>query len=130
MTATPPDSWIDLDRLLCGGPAAGNEGLGAWHQVLLEEGAEVAGRAGGAGDVGAADREGVARLAHGVLEVQVEALAAQLLDDLAGPCDALMLRPLAGRSDLPQVDPVTAYMQVFGVLVHARHLDCRHQLDA
>ena len=58
-----------LDRLLGGRPAARHEGLGAGHQVLLEEGAEVAGRAGRPGDVGAADRERVAGLADRVLEV-------------------------------------------------------------
>ena len=82
--------------------AARHERLGAGHQVLLEEGAEVAARAGRPGDVGPADREGVARLAHRVLEVQVEALAPQVLDDLPGPGDALALGPLAGRRDLPR----------------------------
>ena len=52
-----------LDRLLGGRPAARHEGLGAGDQVLLEEGAEVAGRPGCLGDVGTADRERVAGLA-------------------------------------------------------------------
>ena len=85
MTATPPALVDQLDRLLGGRPAPRHEGLGARHQVLLEEGAQVAGRARGAGDVGAADRERVAGLADRVLEVQVEALPAQLLDDLRRP---------------------------------------------
>ena len=118
-----------LDRLLGGRPAAGHEGLRARHQVLLEEGPEVAARAGRPGDVGAADRERVAGLADRVLEVQVEALAAQLLDDLPGPGDALVLGALAGAGDRAEVDPVAADVEVFGVLVHAGHLDRRHQLD-
>jgi hypothetical protein len=61
--------------------------------------------------------------------MQVEALTAQLLDDLPGPRDALVLGPLAGRRDRSQVDPIPADMQVFRVLVHARHLDRRDQLD-
>ena len=63
----------------------GTNAFAPGHQVLLEEGAEVAGRAGGPGDVGAADRERVARLPHRVLEVEVEPLGAQLLDDLSRP---------------------------------------------
>ena len=54
---------------------------------------------------------------------------AQVLDDLPGPLAAPLLRPLAGRRDLLQVDPVAADVEVFRVLVHARHLDRRHQLD-
>ncbi len=61
--------------------------------------------------------------------MQVEPLPAQLLDDLTGPRDPLMLSPLAGRRDRPQIHPVPAHMQVFRVLVHAGHLDSRHQLD-
>jgi len=61
--------------------------------------------------------------------VQVEALAPQLLDDLPGPGHPLMLRPLTSRRDLPQIDPIPADMQVFRVLMHARHLNRRHQLD-
>ncbi len=118
-----------LDRLLRGRPAAGDEGLGSRHQVLLEERPEVAAGAGRPGDVGAADRERVAGLADGVLEVQVEALAAQLLDDLAGAGDALVLGALAGAGDLAEVDPVAADVEVFGVLVHAGHLDRGDQLD-
>src|SRR4051794_36890590 len=95
-----------LDRLLGGRPAAGDEGLRAGPQVLLEEGPEVAARAGRPGDVGAADRERVARLADRVLEVQVEALAAKLLDDLAGTGDALVLGALAGAGDLADADPI------------------------
>ena len=85
MTATPPASWISSIACCGGRPAARDEGLGAGHQVLLEEGAEVAGRAGRPGDVRAADRVGGAGLADRVLEGQVEALAAQVLDDLPGP---------------------------------------------
>ena len=118
-----------LDRLRGGRPAARHEGLGAGHQVLLEEGAEVAGRPRRLGDVRAADRVGGAGLADRVLERQVEALPAQVLDDLPGPGAPLLLGPLAGRRHLLQVDPVAADVQVFGVLVNARHLDRRHQLD-
>ena len=129
MTATPPASWIR--PIACCGvrPAAGDEGFGAGHQVLLEEGAEVAGRAGGLGDVGAADRVGAAGLADRVVEGQVEAEAAQVLDDLPGPGAALVLGALAGRLDLLQVDPVAADMEVFGVLVDAGHLHRGHDLD-
>ena len=65
----------------------------------------------------------------GVLEVDVEAVLAQVRDDLPGPRHPLVLRPLTGGGDLPQVDPVPADVEVVGVLVHARHLDRRHQLD-
>ena len=41
----------------------------------------------------------------------------------------LVLGALAGAGDLPEVDPVAADVEVFGVLVHAGHLDRRHQLD-
>jgi hypothetical protein len=115
-----------LDRLLGGRPAAGDEGFGTGDQVLLEEGAEVAGRAGCLGDVGAADRVGGAGLADRVLEGQVEALAAQVLDDLPGPSAALLLGAVAGRRHLLEVDPVAADMQVFRIAMDARHLDRRH----
>ena len=36
---------------------------------------------------------------------------------------------LAGRRDPPKVNPVTADVEVFGVLMDAGHLDRRHQLD-
>ena len=97
MTATPPAAWISSTACSAVGQRRGTKAFAPGHQVLLEEGAEVAARAGRPGDVGAADRERVAGLAHGVLEVQVEALAAQLLDDLPGPGDALVLGALAGR---------------------------------
>ena len=129
MTATPPASWISAIACAAFGPAARHEGFGAGDQVLLEEGPEVAGRAGRLGDVGTADRVGAARLADRVLEGQVEAELAQVLDDLPGPVAPFPLGPLAGRLDLLQVDPVTADMQVFRVLVHARHLHRRNDLD-
>ena len=129
MTATPPASWISSTACSAVGQAPGHERLRARHQVLLEEGAEVAGRAGRPGDVGAADRERVAGLPHRVLEVEVEPLAAELLDDLPGPGHPLVLGPLAGGGDRPEVDPVAADVEVFGELVDAGHLDRRHQLD-
>ena len=129
MTATPPASWISSIACAAVGQRRGTKALAPGHQVLLEEGPEVAARAGRPGDVGPADRERVAGLAHGVLEVQVEALLAQLLDDLAGPGHPLVLGALAGAGDPPEVDPVAADVEVFGVLVHAGHLDRRDQLD-
>src|SRR5690348_9255644 len=101
-----------LHRLLGGWPGAGDEGFGAGHEVLLEEGTEVAGGTRGAGDVGAADRVGRAGLADRVLERQVEALAPQVLDDFTGPVAPLLLCPVAGWSHLLQVDPVAADVQV------------------
>ena len=130
MTATPPAPRISSIACSAVGQRRGTKAFAPGHQVLLEEGAEVAAGAGRPGDVGAADRERVAGLADRVLEVQVEALAAQLLDDLAGAGDALVLGALAGAGDLAEVDPVAADVEVFGVLVHAGHLDRRHQLDA
>ena len=118
-----------LDRLLGGRPAAGDEGLGARHQVLLEEGAEVAGRPGRAGDVGAADRERVAGLADRVLERQVEALARAASRRSRRPASTRSCCARSQAGAIFQVDPVAADMQVFGVLVHAGHLDRRHQLD-
>ena len=97
MTATPPASWISSIACSALGQRRGTKALAPGHQVLLEEGAEVAARAGRAGDVGAADRVGGAGLADRVLEGQVEALAAQVLDDLAGPVDAAP----AGRGRRP-----------------------------
>ena len=90
MTATPPASWISAIACSAVGQRARDEGLGAGDEVLLEEGAEVAGRAGGPGDVGAADRERVAGLLDRVLELHFEAPAPQPLDDL--------LRPASTRS--------------------------------
>ena len=119
-----------LDRLLGGGPAARDEGLGAGHQVLLEEGAEVAGRAGGAGDVGAADRER-RRRPRGSRPRACRSKPSRRSFSTISPArlTPLLLRPLAGGRDLLEVDPVAADVQVFGVLVHAGHLDRRHQLD-
>src|SRR5690242_21434440 len=48
---------------------------------------------------------------------------AELLDDLPGAGYALVLGPLTGGGDPAEVDPVAAYVQVFGVLVDAGHLD-------
>jgi hypothetical protein len=79
--------------------------------------------------VGSADRVGATGLADRILERQLEALAPQVLDDLPGPRAPLLLRPLARRRDLLQVDPVAADVQVFGIAVDAGHLDSRHQLD-
>src|SRR4051794_28298535 len=111
------------DRLLRGGPTARYESLGAWHQVLLEERAEVAGCTRCLGDMGAADRERVAGLLDRVLQLHFEAPVAQPLDDLLRPVDPFFLRPLASWSNRPQIDPVAADMEIFGVLVHARHLN-------
>ena len=95
-----------LHGLLGGRPAPRHEGLGAGHQVLLEESAHSLAGAGGPSDVGAADRERVAGLGDRVLEREVEAEGAQPLDDLPGAADPLLLGALAGRSDRVEVDPV------------------------
>ncbi len=46
-----------------------------------------------------------------------------------GPGHPFVLGPLAGGGDAAEVHPVAADVQVFRVLVHAGHLDRRHQLD-
>jgi len=90
-------------------------------QILLEEGAEVAAGAGGAGDVGAADRVGVAASRIASSRVRSKpSRAGSRRSPRPGP--ALPLGALAGGRDRPEVDPVAADVEVFGVLVDAGHL--------
>jgi hypothetical protein len=119
-----------LDRLLGAGPASRHEGLGARHQVLLEEGAEVRARAGRARDVRTADRVRGAGLGDGGLEGDLDAVGVEPLDDLAGSLHSLPLGAIAGGRDRVRVHPVAEHVQIVGVGVDARHLHRRHAFDS
>ena len=87
-----------LDRLLGGRPAAGTKALAPGTRYSSKKGPKCRG-ASGPGDVWAPDRERVAGLANGVLEMEVEALAAEFLDDLPGS----VTRSCWARSQAPAI---------------------------
>ena len=129
MTAAPPAAWISSIACSAVGQRAGDERLRAGHQVLLEEGAEVAGRAGGRAMWGRPIESASPASRTASSRWRSKPSRAELLDDLAGPGHPLVLGPLAGGGDRTEVDPVAADVEVFGELVDAGHLDRRHQLD-
>ena len=97
MTATPPASRISAIACVGDRPASRDtKALAPGTRYSSKKGPRSPRRAGRLGDVGAADRVGVAGLADRVLEGEVEAVSAQVLDDLLGPVAALLLGALAG----------------------------------
>ena len=117
-----------LDRLLGGRPAAGDECLRARDQVLLEEGAEVSARPAARAMWGRPIESASPASRDRVLEVRSKPSRRSLSTispaRVTAPAGRARRRPRSRRGRSSSRD-----VEVFGVLVDAGHLHRRHQLD-